>query len=43
MSDLSFYNAIVFIMPNVLFHCTTAYNIMRHNGVPLGKRDFFET
>lgn len=32
-----------FIMPNVLFHCTTAYNIMRHNGVPLGKRDFFET
>lgn len=32
-----------FIMPNVLFHCTTAYNILRHNGVPLGKKDFFNT
>ena len=30
-----------FIIPNVLFHCTTAYNILRHNGVPLGKMDFF--
>lgn len=30
-----------FIYPNVLFHCTTAYNILRHNGVPLGKLDFF--
>ncbi len=30
-----------FIIPNVLFHCTTAYNILRHNGVPLGKFDFF--
>jgi len=27
-------------MPNFLFHCTTAYDIMRHNGVELGKRDF---
>lgn len=30
-----------FTMPNVVFHCTTAYNILRHNGVPLGKLDFF--
>lgn len=27
-------------IPNVLFHVTTAYNILRHNGVELGKRDF---
>jgi hypothetical protein len=27
-------------LPNVYFHVTTAYNILRHNGVPLGKRDF---
>lgn len=25
---------------NVYFHVTTAYNILRHNGVPLGKSDF---
>lgn len=27
-------------MPNFYFHTTTAYNIMRHNGVEVGKRDF---
>jgi len=27
-------------LPNVYFHVTTAYNILRHNGVELGKRDF---
>ncbi|CAG0979238.1 hypothetical protein MYXO_01753 [Myxococcaceae bacterium] len=27
-------------LPNVFFHVTTAYGILRHNGVPLGKRDF---
>jgi hypothetical protein len=27
-------------IPNVLFHTTTAYNILRHNGVEIGKRDF---
>jgi len=27
-------------LPNVFFHITTAYNILRHNGVDLGKRDF---
>jgi hypothetical protein len=29
-----------FVLPNVYFHVTTAYNILRHNGVGLGKRDF---
>lgn len=28
------------VVPNVLFHITTAYNILRHNGVVLGKADF---
>jgi len=27
-------------MPNFMFHCTTAYDIIRHNGVEVGKRDF---
>lgn len=27
-------------IPNVFFHVTTAYNILRHNGVDLGKKDF---
>ncbi len=29
-----------FVLPNLYFHMTTAYNILRHNGVPLGKGDF---
>ena len=29
-----------FSLPNFYFHLTTAYDILRHNGVPLGKRDF---
>lgn len=29
-----------FILPNFYFHVTTAYLILRHNGVGLGKRDF---
>lgn len=28
------------VLPNVFFHCTTAYNILRHNGVEVGKADF---
>jgi hypothetical protein len=28
------------VLPNVNFHVTTAYNILRHNGVELGKPDF---
>lgn len=27
-------------LPNFFFHATTAYAILRHNGVELGKRDF---
>jgi hypothetical protein len=27
-------------LPNFYFHVTTAYDILRHAGVPLGKRDF---
>jgi hypothetical protein len=27
-------------VPNFFFHVTTAYAILRHNGVPLGKMDF---
>ena len=27
-------------LPNFYFHYTTAYNILRHNGVPLGKLNF---
>lgn len=30
-----------FSLPNFYFHMTTAYAILRHNGVPLGKGDFF--
>lgn len=29
-----------FVLPNVYFHCTTAYDILRHNGVELSKFDF---
>lgn len=29
-----------FVHPNLYFHCTTAYAILRHNGVELGKMDF---
>src|SRR5579862_10066684 len=28
------------VIPNVFFHITTAYCILRHNGVDIGKRDF---
>lgn len=29
-----------FILPNFYFHCTTAYDLLRHAGLDLGKRDF---
>lgn len=32
-----------FSMPNFWFHATTAYDILRHKGVPIGKRDFLGT
>ena len=28
------------VLPNFYFHVTTAYDILRHNGVELGKRDY---
>jgi hypothetical protein len=28
------------VLPNFFFHVTTAYAILRHNGVELGKQDF---
>jgi hypothetical protein len=28
------------VLPNFYFHLTTAYAILRHNGVEIGKRDF---
>lgn len=32
--------ALSFSLPNFYFHTTTAYDILRSKGVPLGKRDF---
>ncbi len=32
-----------FSQPNFYFHATTAYDILRWKGVPLGKRDFLGT
>jgi uncharacterized protein len=29
-----------FVLPNVYFHLTTVYALLRHNGVELGKSDF---
>lgn len=29
-----------FVLPNVYFHVTTAYAILRHNGLEIGKKDF---
>ena len=30
----------LWVLPNVFFHITTAYAILRHNGVELGKADY---
>ena len=27
-------------LPNFYFHVATAYNILRHNGIEIGKRDY---
>ena len=32
-----------FAFPNFYFHAATAYDILRHNGVEVGKRDFIGT
>jgi len=29
-----------FALPNFFFHVTTAYNLLRHNGVEIGKMDY---
>jgi uncharacterized protein len=29
-----------FVLPNLFFHVTTAYALLRHNGVELGKADY---
>ena len=31
------------LLPNVYFHVTTAYNILRHNGIEVGKKDYLGT
>jgi hypothetical protein len=28
------------VIPNFYFHVTTAYAILRHNGVDVGKKDY---
>lgn len=38
MVGLAYLNRMV--LPNFYFHVTTAYGILRHNGVELGKSDF---
>jgi uncharacterized protein len=41
------YKGMVFLLgrsiPNFYFHVATAYDILRHNGVDVGKRDFIGT
>jgi len=32
-----------FILPNFYFHCTTAYDLLRHAGLEFAKRDFMGT
>jgi hypothetical protein len=29
-----------FVLPNLYFHATTTYAILRHNGIDIGKKDF---
>ena len=31
------------VLPNFFFHASHAYAILRHNGVPIGKRDYLGT
>ncbi len=31
---------LTFVLPNVYFHCTATYALLRHAGVPVGKSDF---
>ncbi|WP_159016668.1 DUF1993 domain-containing protein [Cognatiluteimonas profundi] len=34
------YYLLDFVLPNLYFHCTTTYAILREAGVPIGKMDF---
>lgn len=34
--------AVNWVTPQFYFHLVTAYNILRHNGVPLGKADYVQ-
>jgi hypothetical protein len=34
--------AVNWVIPQFYFHLVTAYNILRHNGVPLGKADYVQ-
>jgi hypothetical protein len=46
--ELKFLNAVLhgdgfvlqFLLPNFFFHVATAHDILRHNGVKIGKRDY---
>ncbi len=46
--ELKFLNAVMtgdtfvlqFLLPNFFFHVTTAHDILRHNGIKVGKRDY---
>jgi uncharacterized protein len=46
--ELKFLNAVMtgdlfvlqFLLPNFFFHVTTVHDILRHNGVKVGKRDY---
>jgi hypothetical protein len=31
---------LTFVLPNFYFHITTAYDILRHNGLEIGKPDY---
>jgi hypothetical protein len=32
-----------YALPNFFFHLTTTYNILRHHGFEIGKKDFMQT
>ncbi len=38
MTGLAYFQRLA--LPNFMFHATTTYDILRHNGVPLEKKDF---
>ncbi|PHH91415.1 hypothetical protein CDD83_558 [Cordyceps sp. RAO-2017] len=40
ISSLGYTNG--YALPNIFFHVTTAYNILRKEGVPLGKMDYLK-